>query len=447
MHQGKSAIKQQLKERQEMESNANTTKKSRRFFVAIISAISLSFSVIAPMQAAKAADEITFVTPAWQPDVVKAMQNAVAEWNKANPKTPVKLIPGDWGNLGDQLTTQFAAKTAPDVIHFESIAIREFAKRGYIADITSAMRPLQKSVPAGEWAAASYRGKLVGMPFLDQTYVVFANVDLFKKAGVAIPSNQNGLTWDDFADLAKKMTNSSHYGLSYGLLRPATSFSIMSSNFGAKFFRGYTSGKASIRVGAPELEVPRRVYDMVYKDKSIDPGSLTVSAGGSVAPFLAGKTAMLFMGSYVAIDLDVAAKEKGFNWTALPLLKGTTQSQAANPQTFSISQQSTKKKDAARFIRFLMNDENLTKFALGDGLVPLTNSAMKAAQAVKKTSPGWTQIFADGANFDVAPFAYVPEFNQWKSTVYQPALQQFIQNKITQAELVKRLEDGWKSLR
>ena len=421
--------------------------KSRKLLLAVLSVLSLIFSVIAPMQSARAADEITFVTPAWQPDVIKAMQDAVSAWNKANPKTPVKLIPGDWDNLGDQLTTQFAAKTAPDVIHYESVGIREYAKRGYIADITSLMRPLQNSIPAGEWAAASYRGKLVGVPFLDQTYVVFANVDLFKKAGVAIPTAKEGVSWDDFAALSKRMTNSSHYGLSYGLLRPASSFMVMSTNFGAKFFRGYTSGKASLRVGAAELEIPSRVYDMVYKDKSIDPGSLTVSAGGSVAPFLAGKTAMLLMGSYAAIDLDVAAKEKGFNWTVLPLLRGTSQMQAANPQTFSISQQSTKKKDAARFIQFLMKDENVTKFALGDGLVPLTTSAKKAAQVAKKSSPGWTQIFADGENFTVAPFAYVPEFDQWKGTVLQPALQNFMQNKISKAELVKRLEDGWKSLR
>lgn len=435
------------RERKDMNNQVKGVRNTRRLFIAIVSALSLMLAVITPMQAAKANDEITFVTPAWQPDVVKAMKDAVATWNKANPKTPVKLIPGDWGNLSDQLTTQFASRTAPDVIHFESIAIREFAKRGYIADITREMRSLQRSIPAGEWSAASYQGKLVGVPFLDQTYVVFANVDLFKKAGVAIPTNQSGVTWDEFAALSKRMTNSNHYGLSYGLLRPATSFMVMSTNFGAKYFRGYTAGKASIRIGNPELEVATRVYDMVYNDKSIDPGSLTVSAGGSVAPFLAGKTAMLFMGSYAAIDLDVAAKEKGFNWTALPLLKGTSQMQAANPQTFSISQQSTKKRDAARFIRFLMNDDNVAKFAIGDGLVPLTTSAMKAAQEAKKSSPGWTQIFADGQNFTVAPFAYVPEFLQWRSTVVQPALQNYIQNKISRAELAKRLEDGWKTLR
>jgi len=420
--------------------------KIRTPFVAAASVLALVTGAIAPMQA-NAANEITFVSPAYIPGTVAAFKDAIAAWNKSNPNTPVKLIPGDWGNLGDQLTTQFAAKTAPDVIMFDSISIRDFAKRGYLADLTSLMRPLQKSIPDGEWKASSYNGRLVGVPFLDQTYVVFANVDMFKKAGVAIPTNQNGVTWDEFAALAKKMTTPTSYGLTYGLLKPASSFMIMSSNFGAKWFRGYTSGRASLRVTQNELEVPLRVYDMVYKDKSIDPSSLTISAGASVAPFIAGKTAMLLMGSYAAADLDIAAKEKGFNWTVLPLLKGTSQGQGANPQTFSINALSTKKKDAARFIQFMMQDKYLSKIALGDGLVPLTSEALKSGIEAKKDSPGWSQIFADGGNFTLAPFAFVPEFAQWKSTVLQPTLQQFIQNKITKEEMVKRLEDCWKNLR
>lgn len=415
-------------------------------FIAMASVLALVFGVTTPLQA-KAANEITFVSPAYIPGTVAAFKEAIAAWNKANPNTPVKLIPGDWSNLGDQLTTQFAARTAPDVIMFDSISIRDYAKRGYLADLTSLMRPIQRQIPPAEWKAASYSGRLVGVPFLDQTYVVFANVDMFKKAGVAIPTGNNGLSWDDFAALAKKLTTPTSYGLTYGLLRPATSFMIMSSNFGAQWFRGYSTGRASVRVTTKELEVPLRVYDMVHKDKSIDPASLTIAAGASIAPFLAGKSAMLFMGSYAAADLEIATKEKGFNWTVLPLLKGTSMNQGANPQTFSINALSTKKKEAARFIQFLMQDQYLSKIALGDALVPLTSGALTAAAEAKKDSPGWKQIFADGGNFGLAPFSYVPEYLQWRGTVLQPALQQFIQNKITKEELVKRVEDGWKNLR
>jgi maltose-binding protein MalE len=156
---------------------------------------------------------------------------------------------------------------------------------------------------------------------------------------------------------------------------------------------------------------------------------------------------MLFMGSYAAADLEIAAKEKGFNWTVLPLLRGTTMNQGANPQTFSINALSTKKKEAARFIQFMMQDQYLSKIALGDALIPLTSGSLTAAAEAKKDSPGWKQIFADGGNFTLAPFAYVPEYAKWRGSVLQPALQQFIQNKISKDELKIRVEEGWKNLR
>ena len=206
--------------------------KFRAILVSLASVFALMLGVTAPLQA-NAATPITFVTPAWIPDTVKAFNDVVADWNKANPNTPVKLIPGDWDNLGDQLTTQFASGTAPDVIHFDSTSIRAYAKRGYLADLTSSMRPLQSSIPEGEWKAASYQGRLIGVPVMDQTYVVFANTDLFKKAGVALPTGT--FTWDDFAALSKKLTTSTTYGLSVGLLKPATMSMIMSTNFGGQF--------------------------------------------------------------------------------------------------------------------------------------------------------------------------------------------------------------------
>jgi ABC-type glycerol-3-phosphate transport system substrate-binding protein len=412
--------------------------------ISIVGATTLAIGVLASAPA-RAVAPITFVTPAWMPDTVKAFNDVVADWNKANPNTPVKLIPGDWDNLGDQLTTQFASGTAPDVIHFDSADILTYAKQGYLSDLTSSFRNLQPSIPAGEWQSASYKSRLYGVPVLDQPYVVFANTDLFKKAGVTLPTGS--LTWDGFAALAKKLTNSSSYGLTAGLLKPASITMIMSPNFGGKFFVGYSSGRASMVVNKAELEIPKRLHDMVYIDKSVDPVSLTISSGTAETNFLAGKAAMLLMGSYAAPDLDIAAKEKGFNWTVLPMLSGNISSmQASGPQTFSISAQSKVKKDAARFINFMMQDQYLVKFALGDALVPMTKTSLNAAIQAKKSSPGWTQIFKDGGNFTIGNFAYVPEYDSWKGSVLQPTLQQYMQNKISLNDVASRLKNGWAKL-
>ena len=65
-----------------------------------------------------------------------------------------------------------------------------------------------------------------------------------------------------------------------------------------------------------------------------------------------------------------------------PPLKGTSQDQAANPQTFSISQQSQHKAEAMQFIAYALNTQNMAKLAQGDWLIPVSPTAATARRQV-----------------------------------------------------------------
>lgn len=405
-----------------------------------------SLAVTIPARAAGI--EMTYLTPAYLKGTVASTERIVADWNKANPNATVKIVYGDVNNMQDKLTTAFAGNVAPDIFQHEAASILEFSKRGYLADISKEMASLKKTIPTGLWQVGSYKNRLYGAPTMTQTYTIFANVDAFKKAGVKIPTGTGSFTWDDYRELAKKFTTDGKYGVAWGLRSPAAMTMIMGMNYNAAFFRGLTSsGGAQIGVNAAELEVPTRIWNMIYTDKTIDPAALTMTGAGPVPGFLAGKYAMIFAASYVASDLDVAAKAAGFNWTALPLLKGVTNKQGANPQTLSVSAQSKYPKQAAAFIRFMLKDENLAELALGEGLIPSTTGALKSAMATKKDSAGWTQILDDGEALTLAPFTLVPNYQKWKDTVLQPAMQQYLQGKISLSELKRREVEGYKAIR
>ena len=421
-------------------------KKSKLF--AVVAAVAMTASLAVTIPARAAGIEMTYLTPAYLKGTVASTERIVADWNKANPNATVKIVYGDVNNMQDKLTTAFAGNVAPDIFQHEAASILEFSKRGYIADISKEMKPLKKTIPAGLWAVGSYKNRLYGAPTMTQTYTIFANVDAFKKAGVKIPSGTNTFTWDDYRELAKKFTTDGKYGVAWGLKSPAAMTMIMGMNYNAAFFRGLTSsGGAQIGVNAKELEVPSRIHQMIYTDKTIDPAALTMSGAGPVPGFLAGKYAMIFAASYVAADLDIAAKAAGFNWTALPLLKGSSNKQGANPQTLSVSAQSKNQKQAAAFIRFMLKDENLAELALGEGLIPSTTGSLKSTMATKKDSAGWTQILDDGEALALAPFTLVPNYQKWKDTVLQPAMQQYLQGKISLSELKKRQVEGYKAIR
>ena len=405
-----------------------------------------SAAVAVPGQASSI--EMTYLTPAYLKGTVDTTERIVADWNRANPNAKVKIVYGDVNNMNDKLTTAFAGNVAPDIFQHEAASILNFSKQGYLADLTREMRPLKSSIPAGLWSVGSYKAKLYGVPTVTQTYVVFANVDAFKKAGVALPATNKPFTWDDFRDLAKKMTDGDRYGLAWGLRSPAAVTMIMGMNYDAKFFRGLTpSGGATLSVGPAELEVPRRIHQMIYTDKSVDPVSVTSTGGGTIPGFLAGKVAMIVGGTFNAGLLDAANEATGFNWTALPALTGNSDKQGANPQTLSVSAQSKHKKQAAAFIRFMMQDKNLSEIGLGESLVPSTSGALKAAKAAKEGNAGYQQIFDDGAALTLAPFTLVPNYERWKDTVLQPAMQQYLQGRISINELKKRQLDGWKAIR
>jgi ABC-type glycerol-3-phosphate transport system substrate-binding protein len=416
--------------------------------LSLVASAALLAGVTAAVPAHAAGIEMTYLTPAYLKGTVATTERIVADWNKANPTTTVKIVYGDVNNMQDKLTTAFAGNVAPDIFQHEAASILTFSKQGYLADLSSEMRSIKSTIPAGLWNVGSYQAKLYGVPTMTQTYTVFANVDAFKKAGVAIPTGSGTFTWDDFRALAKKFTTGGNYGVAWGLKSPAAMTMIMGMNYNAKFFRGLTTGAgASLSVNAAELEVPSRIHAMIYDDKTIDPASLTMSGAGPVPGFLAGKYAMIFAASYVASDLDVAAKAAGFNWTSLPLLKGNSTMQGANPQTLSVSNQSKYKKPAAAFIRFMLQDQNLGQLALGEGLIPSTSGSLKAAQSQRKDSAGWQQLLDDGAALGLAPFTLVANYQKWKDTVLQPAMQQYIQGKISITELKKRELDGWQSIR
>jgi ABC-type glycerol-3-phosphate transport system substrate-binding protein len=212
--------------------------------------------------------------------------------------------------------------------------------------------------------------------------------------------------------------------------------------FGGGFFE--TDGDTtSIDVGDAELEVPRRIHDLAFVDKVLDPVTLT-QGGSEVLPgFYAGDYAMFVGGNYYAQTL-VAEVPDGFNWTVLPPLEGSKgTSQAANPQTLSVSAQSKHVKEAAEFIDFFMSNENLAKIAEGDWLIPTSQAARDQVLADTGGENGWEKALASGEQMEAAPFQSTANYPQWKDQIATPALQQYFADQISLDDLKKQLTDGW----
>jgi ABC-type glycerol-3-phosphate transport system substrate-binding protein len=386
---------------------------------------------------------LRFQSLAFQKPTIAAVKKIVTDWNASHPKIQVKYAEGSWDSVHDQLVTQFEGGTAPDIIHDEAADIAGFAQQGYLADISGDLpQSVKDSVPKGVWDTVSRDGKIYAVPTLLQSYVVMANTDLLTSKGVTVPSGK--LTWDDFQAMAKKATGGGTYGLGWGLKSPTATVMSLGLNFGGTYFSG-TGADAKVKVGDAEKQVPQRIHAMAYDDKSIDPTTLTQSGTDILPQFYAGKIAMVVEGNYAAQQISEEAP-KTFHWTVLPPLTGTSSNQAADPQTLSVAQSSKHKKEAAEFLAYFMQAKNLAAVGQGDWLIPTSKDARDTIQQQTGGKDGWTQTLAGADTMVAAPFQSVDNYPRWKDEIATPALQQYLQNKISLDALASKLEDGWSSV-
>lgn len=390
--------------------------------------------------------ELTFQSLAWQDSTIAATDDIVAAWNEANPGIQVEVVQGSWDNVHDQLVTQFAGGTAPDIIHDESADIRGFAEQGYLADLSGLLaEETMAGVSEDIWATVtSGDGAIVAVPTLLQSYVVFANVDAFEAAGVELPAGDT-LAWDDFAALAGELTTDDGYGVGWPLRSPTATVMNLSLGFGGTFFDS-EGGETTLTVGDAELEVPRRIHAMAYEDASLDPVTLTQTGSEAMPGFFGGSYAMFVGGNFYAQNLTEGAPE-GFDWTVLPSLAGSEGSnQAANPQTLSVSADSEHPEEAAQFLDFWMQADNLAALAQGDWLIPATDAAREAVVEATGGEGGWAEILATGDSLVAAPFQSVAQYPEWSSTYATPALQSLLGDSITIEDLQSQLTDGWEQI-
>ncbi|MFF0307408.1 ABC transporter substrate-binding protein [Streptosporangium sp. NPDC004379] len=394
----------------------------------------------------KAGDPVSlkFLSLAWQKESIAANKAIVDEWNKANPGIRVEYVQGSWDNVNDQLVTSFEAGDPPDVIHDDSPALAGFASRGYLLDLAGKLpADLKSDIPQAAWDTVTFGdGKggqgVYGVPFLQESQVIIANRKLLDAAGVRIPTPEDPWTWDEFAKISKKLTKGDSFGVAWPLKSPVNKVLNLGLNFGGTFFQ--TDGaKATVKVGPEEREVLQRIHDQLYKDRSADPSALGMGTADPLPGFYAGKYAMLPAGVYLRQQVAEQAPS-GFDWVTIPPLKGTGSDQGATSQTLSVAADSKYPDQAAKFISFFLNGDNQAKLAKGDWLLP-TSAKAAADPSMTTKENGWDVATASAKNLVVAPYLKVNGFDEWKSKVATPTLQQYFANKITLDEAAKTLVD------
>ena len=139
----------------------------------------------------------------WSARELGVFNKVVAEYDKAHPNVTVKVV----GSINDdKIVAAIRAGTAPDVVSsFNSYDVGVYCGTGGWIDLSSYMK--SSGISLSEFPAATnyytqYGGKKCALPLLADTYGLYYNKTLFKKAGITSPPKTiSQLTAD-----AKKLT-------------------------------------------------------------------------------------------------------------------------------------------------------------------------------------------------------------------------------------------------
>ncbi|GAA0623163.1 sugar ABC transporter substrate-binding protein [Streptomyces crystallinus] len=386
---------------------------------------------------------LRFQSLAWQKESVAATRQLVKEWNAAHPGVQVQYVQGSWDTVHDQLLTAFEGGEAPDVIHDASDDLADFAYGGYLADLRPLLPAgLKEDIPGRSWETTTFGKGVYGVPFLQEPRVLMANTKILKASGVRVPTPERPWTWQEFRQVAKKLTGKGRYGIAWPFREPVSITLNLGLSAGGRLFHREADGKVRVAFEEGDAAVPTVVHDQVNIDGSAARTTLGMGGSDTLPGFFGGRYAMAALGFSYRQQI-VQQAPKGFEWAVLPAPAGSAGlAQGVSPQTLSVAEDSPHKKEAAEFIGFLLAPHNMVRLARGDWMLPTGTAALKDP-ALHTERYGWATGAALAGALRSAPAQSVRGYPEWKDKVATPALQQYYSGAIEIAELRKRLvKDG-----
>jgi alpha-1,4-digalacturonate transport system substrate-binding protein len=276
----------------------------------------------------------------------------IASFEKLTGAT-VKLDVIPYTSLDTQLQARLAAGNAPDVARLnnpalyikDSLDLEKYLGKKYAAEFLKGST-LQVTHPTTK--------KLIGVPYDLTVNGPFINVDMFKKAGVAVPTSWN---WAQLVDAGKKVQKATGSEYAFAIDKSGHRVSTAMSHFGA--YMVDKNQKNVLPLSKTRAEKAIKIITDLYKADQA-PRDLWIGTGtkysSPTAIFLAQQTPIFFSGNWQVASLSKDAK---FDFAAVPNPKDLNGGGWPGGK-FLIAFNASKTPDlAAFFVRYLADTEQM----------------------------------------------------------------------------------------
>jgi multiple sugar transport system substrate-binding protein len=333
--------------------------------------------------------------PAQSQDGV-SMQEKFAEYEQAHPGVKIVHNAMIYNQLREKAIISGQAKTGADFLHMLGEWVPEFAGMGLIQDITPEIRAWEdyKNFPESTWKVGTVDGRIYGIPSIASTRVLLYREDLFKEAGVSVPT-----TWTELRDTAKKLTKGDVYGFAFCSASKSTRGS---QEFGVAL---YSVGKGEFAVQQNGKWVPgftidqaekvfQFYYDLMFVDKSVPPFSIGWDYPELDNAFASGTMAMCQDGAWMRNR--VANSENSNTWKTAAFPYDNNPSTYMEVKIEGIGSFTKNRQAVLDFAKWLYNKDNSVYISRTNNL-PARSDSPQSQYWIN--DPVWRTTFLDNVPY------------------------------------------------
>ncbi len=285
------------------------------------------------------------------------VEHLVREFERTRPGVRVQRLHA--GDYDAKLKTMLAAGTPPDLFYLRYEDVPDFAEQDMVMRLdAAAIAELDDFYPmlvnAFRWdpdAQRTGRGDLVGLPKDFTTMVMYINLDLFRRAGVAVP--YDGWTWAQYRDAMRRIAALGP-DIHGGVIKtwPMVLRNLVWSHGGAFFGDDFTD----VRLDEPgALAAMQLVVDTRFTDRSVF--NATGISQDEDDLFRRGRIGAIGpLGRWMAPRYR---KIESFGWDVVPLphAEGAAPVSAIATVAWAVSSQTKHPEQAVDLLRFLCGRE------------------------------------------------------------------------------------------
>jgi multiple sugar transport system substrate-binding protein len=340
--------------------------------VAIAAAVTMSATLAACGGGEPAATTPTTLKVWIMGDDGSKFEKLVEEFTKSsNIKVDVDAIP--WDSVNEKLTTAVVSGNGPDVMQIGLSLLPNVIDSGALADLSSKIST-QPNLASDKFldAAAADKlnpaGKVLSVPWISDTRVLFYRTDILAEQGLTAPPT----TWEQLRAYATKLAARGKG--KYGYYIPQWD-APLPVQFTWQAGGDVVDASGKVNLDTPEFQRAVDFYLSFYSGKLVP----TASDFDQTQGFISGAAPMLISGPYLAKTIKDQAPELAGKWgvTTVPSDKsGTALYAGSNLGVFS---KSTNVEASVKLLNYLADPATQVKWYTINGELPAVKAALNGA--------------------------------------------------------------------